>query len=69
MLTNEAIEVHLSALHKGQDELQGGHTRLSEKISRLSDDVADMRGMQRAMVWVVGGLGSLGFVGKIFRWF
>jgi len=36
---------------------------------KLSDDVADMRGMQKAMVWIVGGLGSLGFVGKVLHWF
>jgi hypothetical protein len=31
--------------------------------------VAGMRGMQKAMLWVMSGLGSLGLVGKIFHWF
>jgi hypothetical protein len=87
MLTNEAIEVHLASLHKGQDELREDvrelradnkslrekvdviHESLAGKIAKLSDDVASMRGMQKAMLWVMSGLGSLGLAGKIFRWF
>lgn len=80
MLSNEVIEVHLTSLRKGQDELRDAYkclrnqvgalqTNLSDKISNLSNDVADMRGLQKAMIWVVGGLGSLGLVGKIFNWF
>jgi uncharacterized coiled-coil DUF342 family protein len=80
MLSNEVIEVHLTSLRKGQDELRDDYkclrnqvgalqTNLSDKISNLSNDVADMRGLQKAMIWVVGGLGSLGLVGKIFNWF
>ena len=120
MLTNEAIEVHLAALHKGQDELREDvrelragnksvrekldarfeslaakidsgdralsgriesvnssltekidalNENLSGKIAKLSDDVASMRGLQKAILWVVSGFGSLGIVGKIFHWF
>jgi chromosome segregation ATPase len=42
---------------------------LTEKISLLGKDVASMRGLQKAMLWVMSGFGSLGLVGKIFHWF
>jgi hypothetical protein len=109
MLTDEAIEVHLATLHKGQDELRADvrelradykslnekmdginaslsakidginvslngkidavSASLGDKISQLSNDVASMRGLQKATIWVMGGFGSLGIAGKIFHWF
>ncbi len=42
---------------------------LSDKINQLGIAVASMRGMQKAMLWILGVLGSLGTVGKFFHWF
>jgi hypothetical protein len=142
MLTDQAIEVHLASLHKGQDELRkdvrelraenktlrekidivqttlndkidalgerlvrkidekfgtldkkiderfgtldkkiderfgtldkkidGVNTSLGDKLEKLSNDVASLRGMQMAILWVISILGSLGIVGKFMRWF
>ncbi|HVX90645.1 MAG TPA: hypothetical protein VHC20_03335 [Candidatus Paceibacterota bacterium] len=48
-------------------------TKLGEKLTTLSNDVADMRGLQKAMLWVIGGLGSLAMLlitaGKALHWF
>ena len=35
----------------------------------LSDKISGMLGMQKAILWVMSGLGSFGIVGKIFHWF
>ena len=80
MLTIEAIEVHLDALHTGQDELRedvrelrADNKSLRDKVDtldqRLSDSVSSLRGMQKAILWVISGFGSLGLVGKILHWF
>jgi hypothetical protein len=46
---------------------------LSEKLTKVSSDVADMRGLQKAMLWVVGGIGSVATIlittGKALHWF
>ncbi len=42
---------------------------LGEKITQLSNAVAGMRGMQKAMLWLISILGSLGTVGKFLHWF
>jgi hypothetical protein len=39
----------------------------------MSSDLADMRSLQKAMLWVMGGLGSLAMVlitlGKALHWY
>ncbi len=109
MLTIEAVEAHLDALHTGQNELREDvrelradnkslrdkldaldqklsdkvtaldqklsdkvtalDHKLSDKILQLSDSVSSLHGMQKAILWVISGFGSLGLVGKILHWF
>lgn len=51
------------------NKIDGVHTSLGEKITQLSNDVASMRGMQVATLWLISVLGSLGIVGKFMQWF
>jgi uncharacterized coiled-coil DUF342 family protein len=51
------------------NKIDGVNTSLGEKITQLSNDVASMRGMQVAMLWLISVLGSLGIVGKFMHWF
>jgi uncharacterized coiled-coil DUF342 family protein len=48
-------------------------TTLNEKIAKLSDAVTGMRGLQKAMLWMIGGVGSLATIlitmGKALHWF
>ena len=52
-----------------RDKVDALDKSLSDKISLLSDSVSGLHGMQKAMLWVMSGLGSLGIAGKIFHWF
>lgn len=51
------------------NKIDGVNTSLGEKITQLSNDVASMRGMQVATLWLISVLGSLGIVGKFMQWF
>jgi DNA anti-recombination protein RmuC len=46
---------------------------LSQKLTKVSDDVADMRGLQKATIWSIGGVGSLATIlitmGNALHWF
>ena len=56
-----------------RDKVDTLDKNLSDRITavdkNLSDKISGMLGMQKAMLWVMSGLGSLGIVGKIFHWF
>ncbi len=45
------------------------NANLGERITQLSDAVAGMRGLQKATLWLMGILGSLGTVGRSLHWF
>jgi predicted nuclease with TOPRIM domain len=55
----ESVDERLSAKIDG----------VNEKIMQLSNAVAGMRGLQKATLWMMGVLGSLGTVGKFLHWF
>ena len=49
---------------------------LDEKLSKLSDDVADLRSLQKAILWVIATIVSIASLvivaitaGKNLRWF
>lgn len=64
----------LSADHKSLSErVDEGFRAQDAKFAKLSDDVADIRAMQKAMIWVIGGVGTLASIlftaGKALHWF
>jgi chromosome segregation ATPase len=66
----DALDRKIDAVDKNlSDKINAVEGTLGDKISLLSESVAGMRGMQKAMLWVMSGLGSLGIVGKILHWF
>ena len=78
---NKTLRDKIDALRDRMDEgfrasdakIDSVNKSLGEKITKLSDDVAGMRGLQKAMLWVMGGVGSLATVlltvGKALHWF
>ena len=67
---NKSLRDKVDALDKNlSDKIDALDKSLSDKISLLSDSVTGLHGMQKAMLWVMSGLGSLGIAGKIFHWF
>jgi chromosome segregation ATPase len=67
---NKSLRDKVDTLDKKIDAVD---KNLSDRINavdkNLSDKISGMLGMQKAMLWVMSGLGSLGIVGKILHWF
>ena len=65
---NKTLRDKIDALRDRMDEgfrasdakIDSVNKGLGDKITKLSDDVGGMRGLQKAMLWVMGGVGSLG---------
>lgn len=55
------------------DKIDQSHNSLNAKLEKLSSDVSDLRSLQKGMLWVIGGVGSLATIlvtiGKVLRWF
>jgi chromosome segregation ATPase len=60
-------------LDKNQAETNAAISQLRESVASLREGVASLRGMQIAMVWIVGVVGTLGglavTLGKVFHWY
>lgn len=54
-------------------KIDQNHSTLSEKLGRLSDDLVDLRSLVKAILWMIGGVGSLATIlmtiGKALHWF
>lgn len=71
MLTNDAIEVHLQYIRSGLDSVNTKIEGHSAQLRALTDSVAGLRAMQKAILWVLG-LGTflpIGFtIAKALSW-
>jgi chromosome segregation ATPase len=76
----ESLHKGQDELREDVRELRADNKSLRDKVDmldrkvdavdkNLSDKISGMLGMQKAMLWVMSGLGSLGIVGKILHWF
>jgi uncharacterized coiled-coil DUF342 family protein len=56
-----------------RDKMDDGFRASDAKITKLTEAIAGMRGLQMALLWIVGGVGSLATVlitvGKALHWF
>ena len=78
---NKSLREKVDAIHTNlRDKIDSVNTSLGGQLTKLSDDIADlrgliadMRGLQKAMLWVIGGVGSLATIlmtlGKTLHWF
>ena len=62
-------------IDKNQAETNAGIAKVIDEISKIRADMAGLRGMQKAMLWMMGGTGGvalavgLATLGKMFHWF
>jgi hypothetical protein len=66
---NKVDNVHTTL----RDKMDRNHAELNDKLGKLTEAVASMRGLQIATIWVLGGVGTVATivtaVGKALRWF
>jgi hypothetical protein len=59
VLTNEAIEVHLSYLRPSVEDVQAKLLVLQEKIDKLADRVMKIQASQDGLKWFISSLALL----------
>jgi outer membrane murein-binding lipoprotein Lpp len=71
------IEQRTAVLTAGQqtlrEKMEEGFRAQDAKVTKLSEDVAGMRGLQKAILWVIGGVGTFASLlftaAKALHWF
>ena len=69
----EALDTKIDKNHA---EMNSGFAKVADELSKMRADMAGLRGMQKAMLWVMGGTGGVvalavgvATLGKMLHWF